>query len=311
MEKGNLEHCYGYPPFSVLDGRGGRWLARKKAWRDFGLTGEVGRGAIHNSLMTLPFKNSGDRPAWIDCSPFDPVLTELLYNWFCPKTGVILDPFAGGPVRGVVACLMGRRYIGIDVRPEQVEANQSQARSLCDGADPQPIWIVGDSVKIRDHTRVQADFVFSCPPYHDLERYSCQPDDLSTMPWDVFLGAYRHIIKQACRLLREDRFAAFVVGDVRDKAGCYRGLPSETIRAFSDAGLKLYNEAALITPVGTLALRAHGAFKARKLGKGHQNVLVFVKGDPRTAARETSPGALMDLSEIGEKKGFEGQPENV
>jgi hypothetical protein len=72
-------------------------------------------------------------------------------------------------------------------------------------------------------------------------------------------------------------------------------LPSETIRAFSDAGLKLYNEAALITPVGTLALRAHGTFKARKLGKGHQNVLVFVKGDPRKAARETSPSALINL----------------
>jgi hypothetical protein len=118
------------------------------------------------------------------------------------------------------------------------------------------------------------------------------------MPWEIFLGAYRHIIQQVCRFLREDRFAAFVVGDVRDKAGCYRGLPSETIRAFADAGLRLYNEAALVTPVGSLALRAHGVFKTRKLGRGHQSVLVFVKGDPREAARFTSPGPLLDLGKL-------------
>lgn len=190
--------------------------------------------------------------------------------------------------------MMGRRYVGIDVRAEQVEANQAQATTLCK-VEPRPVWRIGDSARLRDITRVRADFVFSCPPYHDLERYSTNHADLSNMPWEVFLGAYRHIIRQSCRLLRDDRFAAFVVGDVRDKAGCYRALPSETIRAFSDSGLRLYNEAALVTPVGSLAVRAHGTFKSRKLGRAHQAVLVFVKGDPEKAASQTSPGPLLDL----------------
>lgn len=299
MGKGLLEQCYGYPPFSVLDTRCGRWQDRKKAWRALGLMGEVGRGKVQQNLASLPIKSNGARPIWVESSPFDPVLSELLYNWFCPSGGVVLDPFAGGPVRGVVASLMGRRYIGVDVRSEQVEANRAQAASLCT-RDPRPVWRVGDSARLRDVTRVRADFVFSCPPYHDLERYSSQADDLSTMPWEIFLGTYRHICKQACHLLRSDRFAAFVVGDVRDKAGCYRGLPSETIRAFGDAGLRLYNEAALVTPVGSLAMRAHGTFKARKLGKSHQTILIFVKGDPKRAASFTSPGALPDLSRYGQ-----------
>ena len=33
-------------------------------------------------------------------SIFDPVVCELAYTWFAPVGGVVLDPFAGGSVRG-------------------------------------------------------------------------------------------------------------------------------------------------------------------------------------------------------------------
>jgi hypothetical protein len=59
---------------------------------------------------------------------------------------------------------------------------------------------------------------------------------------------------------------------------------SDTITAFHDAGAMLYNEAILVTAVGSLPIRVGRQFSAgRKLGKTHQNVLVFVKGDPRKA----------------------------
>lgn len=131
-----------------------------------------------------------------------------------------------------------------------------------------------------------ADLIFSCPPYYDLEKYSDDPRDLSAMPWDDFVAAYRRIIALSAAKLRSDRFACFVVGDVRDKAGNYRNLPGVTIDAFRDAGLHLYNTAVLVTPVGSLPIRINAQFKgSRKLGKTHQDVLVFVKGDARAAAR--------------------------
>jgi len=49
-------------------------------------------------------------------SIFDPVLTELCYRWFSPRGGQILDPFAGGSVRGIVASALGREYTGIELR---------------------------------------------------------------------------------------------------------------------------------------------------------------------------------------------------
>jgi hypothetical protein len=33
-------------------------------------------------------------------SIFDPVLCELVYRWFCPPAGLVLDPLVGGSVRG-------------------------------------------------------------------------------------------------------------------------------------------------------------------------------------------------------------------
>ncbi len=69
-----------------------------------------------------------------------------------------------------------------------------------------------------------------------------------------------------------------------------------SVAAFEAAGLKLYNEAVLVTSAGSLPLRAGKPFeKSRKLGKSHQNVLVFVKGDPVAATAAVGPvefGAL-------------------
>jgi hypothetical protein len=217
-------------------------------------------------------------------SIFDPVLTELSYRWYVPPGGTILDPFAGGSVRGIVAAALNFRYVGIDLRPEQIEANRIQAAAIVPHNPPD--WRCGDSADIGTLAAdVDADFVFSCPPYGDLERYSDDPRDLSTLKHTAFIEAYRAIIAAACGRLKPHRFATFVVGDFRDKRGMYRNFVGDTVSAFLDAGLEYYNEAILVTAVGSLPIRVGRQFEsARKLGKTHQNVLTFVKGDPKRAA---------------------------
>ena len=231
-------------------------------------------------------------------SIFDPVLCELAYRWFCPPGGLVLDPFAGGSVRGIVASKLNRQYLGIELRPEQIAANRAQADAIC--GDPMPCWHEGDSRNLaRLAEGCAADFVFSCPPYGDLERYSDDPRDLSTMPYAEFLAGYREIIAASIALLKPDRFACFVVGDFRDKTGCYRGFPWHTCQAFEDAGARLYNEAVLLTAIGSLPIRVGKQFEAsRKLGKTHQNVLCFVKGDPRAAT------AAVGSCETGDPEAF-------
>ncbi len=210
-------------------------------------------------------------------SIFDPVLCEVVYNWFCPKGGVIFDPFAGGSVRGVVAELTGRKYIGIDLSQKQVDANQLNADRLgvC------PAWHCDDSRNADKYLQDgSADMVFSCPPYHNLEKYSDHPLDLSNMNYADFIDAYTEIIARSCSKLKENRFAVFVVGDIRDNKGAYRDFISSTKRIFQESGLCLYNEIILLEQYGTAPARAGNVFRAKKkLVKVHQNVLVFYKGD--------------------------------
>jgi DNA modification methylase len=221
-------------------------------------------------------------------SIFDPVLCEIAYRWFCPPGGMVLDPFAGGSVRGIVASRLGRGYLGIELRAEQVAANEAQ---LDLAGDPVPRWVCGDSSELsRLAGDVDADLVFSCPPYWNLERYSDDPVDLSTMGVDAFFEAYTAIIAASVDRLREDRFAVWIVGDVRDEDGCFVNLPGRTVEAFEAAGARFYNDAILVTAVGSLPVRAGRQFVAsRKLGRTHQNVMVFVKGDPKRATEACGP----------------------
>jgi DNA modification methylase len=277
------------PPFSVLDARSGAWQDRKRAWLSTGIRGEVGR-ACHGSCAwgdlsehprsaesTRKIASVGD-----GATVFDPVLCELAYRWFCPPAGLVLDPFAGGSVRGLVAGALGRGYYGIDLRAEQVAANEEQAEAIATAVCP--AWVCADSASALA-SAPPADFVFSCPPYGSLERYSDDERDLSAMTEERFVEAYRTIVAAACARLRADRFACFVVGDYRDTRGAYRDFVGTTVGAFRNAGLALYNEAALVTAVGSASMRVSKQFAAgRKLCKTHQNVLVFVKGDWRKAA---------------------------
>lgn len=243
------------------------------------------------SLGAKVFGTEGNASEQSGTSIFDPVLCEIAYRWFCPPGGLILDPFAGGSVRGIVAAKLGRPYIGQELREEQVAANRAQADEICADDDHPPAWVAGDSRNIdRICADVHADMVFSCPPYADLERYSDNPADLSTMAYADFRAAYFEIVSKACARLRPDSFACFVVGEVRDKRGNYIDFVGDTVQAFRDAGLHYYNEAILITAAGSLPIRAGKPFSAsRKLGKTHQNVLVFVKGDGKRAAQRCGP----------------------
>ena len=583
------------PPFSVLDGRQGYWLDRKRTWLSLGITSEKGRGqdgdatksgmtfsvsAQHGSVYdrkNLIEKRDGKDYSWkefaekypeeikaVGDSIFDPVLVELANKWYCPPHGTVLDPFAGGSVRGIVTVMTGREYTGIELRKEQVEANRINweeidgqviskefipedyterltkveqrgdyffkrddmfaiagsrggkvrscwilaqgavglvtagsrqspqvnivaniakrlgipcrvhtpegeltpelisarrlgaeiiqhkagynsvivARSREDakalgwteipfgmeckeaikqtrgqvenipeqakrlvvpvgsgmslsgilhglndngivmpvlgvmvGADPtkrldeyapknwremvtlinagvdyhdraktteiegvvldpiyeakcipflekgdclwcvgirqtesvktekiggQPEWINADSRRMNEvlPEGKQFDLIFSCPPYADLEVYSDDPDDISNKEYDEFLALYREIIQKSVDRLKDDRFAVWVVGDVRDKKGYYHDFISDSIKAFTDAGMHLYNEGIYLQPIGSLPMRAGNIFRAaRKLGKAHQNLLVFAKGQPEKISIEGITEAVAEQFE--------------
>jgi hypothetical protein len=292
------------PPFSVLDTRSGDWQDRKRHWLSLGIESELGRDveSVGFSRKANEYlKWAGNKTG---ISIFDPVICELSYRWFNIPNGKILDCFAGGSVRGIVAAKLGYEYLGNDLRSEQIDANRINAKEVLQDAEIYPTWTCGDSLNIDTIAKgYEADFLFSCPPYADLEVYSDLKEDISNMPYKDFITVYRDIIRKSCTLLKEDRFAVFVVGDVRDNKGFYQNFVSDTIQAFIDSGLLLYNEMILCTQIAAKALTVSKGFNAsRKIGKVHQNVLVFYKGNPKNIKANYPK---LDLSYIEEQNEIE------
>lgn len=128
---------FGIPPFSVLDARSGDWQERKQQWLGLGIKSEIGRGT--NLTYALPMQGWDrnnmqetyyDEAKKTGTSVFDPVLCELVYRWFSPFGGQVIDPFAGGSVRGIIAGMLKRRYWGCDLMQNQIDANNEQADKL-------------------------------------------------------------------------------------------------------------------------------------------------------------------------------------
>ena len=261
------------PPFSILDTKSGNWQKRKKLWINKGIKSEVGRDVSVINMDTESKENNSTEYV----SVFDPALCEVIYHWFCKDGGNILDPFAGGSVRGIVANYLGYNYYGIDIREEQIQSNRDQAIKIL-AIDNQPNWYVGDSnLVLNDKFNIEFDLVFSCPPYADLEVYSNLDGDISNKPYNEFLKLYESIIEKSCRKLKIGGYACFVVGEVRDKKGNYYGFVPDTINAFKKCGMNFYNEAILLNAIASASMRANGNMKSQKLVKVHQNVLIFKK----------------------------------
>lgn len=301
---GILEDKFGVPPFSILDTKQKYWIDRKKEWLELGINSEIGREGFTEDL----WKNQewleehgkgGKSSSKSGISVFDPVVCELAYKWFCQPNGSILDPFAGGSVRGVVASKLGYEYTGIDLREEQMKANIENFNKI-DNLKTKPRWIMGDSANIDKLIDGKYDLLFSCPPYHDLEKYGNDPNDLSNMSYNDFKEKYREIIKKSVNLLKMNRFAVFIVGEIRGEDGFYKNFVHETISMFLDAGMKFYNDIVLVAPVASMSLRVDGQFTpTRKIGKIHQNMLVFFQGDVETLqSLPNNPKFFTSLNEI-------------
>ena len=272
------------PPFTILDGRQSYWMERKRQWVKLGVLAEEGKGHLGSTVVKTEWMQRGESTGG---STFDPVLAELVYRWFCPAGGTVLDPFAGEATKGVISGALGHPYFGIELRQGQVDANRGQWGRVAANLGPgwstvDPVWACGDSSKLSSIVgEAKFDLVFTSPPYYDLEIYSkLEKDGSAFETYDMFMAWYCGIFRQAVAALKGDRFLVVKIGDVRDKQGFYYNFLGDNLRCFTDLGLGFYNEAVLVTPVGSLPIRTSRQFKSfRKLGRGHQNVLVFFKGN--------------------------------
>lgn len=291
--KGALQDKFIIPPFSVFDTKAGYWQDRKRKWLEKtgnlsetrnGEFGKLGASAILDEV------NDGT-------SNFDPVLAEIIYKWFCVPGGKILDPFGGEQTKGVVAGELGFQYTAVEFRQDQVDLNKSKTNVY-----PAVTYICGDSNNIKELIKDRGfDLCFTSPPYYDLEVYS--KDDMSALgTYEEFMQMYENIFKQCYDMIADDSFLVVKVGEIRNKkTGEYRSFVADNVKLFTRLGFKFYNDIVLLNMIGTSGLRANNLFRARKIVKTHQNILVFYKGDLKNIKEKFTE---IDFSEVLQNENF-------
>lgn len=269
-DTGSLQRDFIAPPFSILDGRQGYWLERKRWWKD-----KIQDKAQARDVKAIEYDFKGIGGASI----LDPALSELVLTWFTPHKGAkVFDTFAGDTVFGYVAGKLGHDFTGIELRKEQTDFNNERTRELT------ARYITDDGRNVDKYIgEGTQDLYFSCPPYYDLEVYSDDPNDASNQDtYEDFYKILDEAFAKAIKCLAPNRFAVVVVGNTRDKkTGGYYNFVGDVIRTFTENGMHLYNDMILIDPVGSAGIRARPSMEHRKVVKVHQNVLVFYKGDQR------------------------------
>lgn len=302
------------PPFSILDTRKGYWQDRKKKWYD--IIGDMGesrndtlvtsleikykdlyqRTREHRKELGISFKEYIEKYVSQEdlekeqakivaqgVSILDPVMAEIVCRWFGQENGKAFDCFAGDSVFGFVATYLGNDFTGVELREKQAALNNERvegmnARYICD-----------DGQNVAQHIEPESqDLLFSCPPYFDLEKYSDLPNDASNQgSYEDFIKILENAFTGAVSCLKENRFAAICVGDVRDKnTGFYYDFCGDIKRIFKQNGMRLYNEIILVEQTASTALRASRYMDSRKVAKTHQHLLVFFKGDPKKIKKE-------------------------
>ncbi len=285
-----LSDRYIVPPFSILNTITQNWQKRKDVWEKMGINSVQGRNVKRNNANPVnTFSARGEKAKEAErTSTFDPLLAEILCKWFSNQRDVVLDPFAGGSVRGIVCAALDRDYLGIDLSATQVAENYEQlvdveTRYELDGHAQ---WVCEDSEAYLKEAAYSfiADMILTCPPYYNLEKYSENPQDLSNLPtYRAFIDKYAQILRYSAIILADNRFFVIVVSEVRNPiTGEDYGLVPDTIRILKECGLHYYNEIILENNIGSLPIRAPKYFdQSRKIGRHHQNILVFYKGNPK------------------------------
>jgi hypothetical protein len=151
-----------------------------------------------------------------------PQIATQIYSRYTRQGETVLDLFLGSGTSAIEAVRMGRRCIGVELKPELVAYVRAK---LPDGALEDQVQVLeGDSTQVETAERVRralsaweqthAQLVVLHPPYHDIIPFSDLPEDLSNAPdTEGFLEGFAAAARNAYVLLDPGRFACLIIGD--------------------------------------------------------------------------------------------------
>jgi hypothetical protein len=207
----------------VNDTELGERLVKKTAFSDIDLARWREYGDIYTDSLWLIDSRDKTGGHQLDYhGNYIPQIATQIFTRYTRQDDVIVDLFLGSGTSAIEALRLGRRCIGVELKPDLVDhvrdklPVESLEAGICllegDSTLPETVEKVREVLKSWDQEHAQ--LVMLHPPYHNIIRFSDSPADLSNAPTvDEFLDQFEIVARHGFDLLQAGRFACLVIGD--------------------------------------------------------------------------------------------------
>ena len=259
-----IDEQFGWLPLSVIEPT----KESKAVWSEAYLDDGENESRRSNDAEYLP---------GLKFSEFHAGLAEQILRYWSMKGSVVVDPFAGRATRAVVANKLGRQYEGYEISPSTYKRSKEHFKKL--GVSPKLYNLDGLFLAKNDNDSV--DLVFTCPPYHDIEKYESVQNQNQLSDCASYEEFCRHIKCSGYhinRVLKPGAFCVWVVGDWRcPKGNGFRSFHSDLISLFTQEKL-IHHDTIIMKNISPFApLQAGKVASKRYTSKIHEYIMVFRK----------------------------------
>jgi len=265
-----VKEAFGFLPYSVWDLKKPKSLM--ELIRDTG--DPTGKKRTDNSNRKIPNYRY---------SIFNPAVADRIIRYYSNEGDKIVDPCGGRSTRGVMSIILGRNYEGYEIAPETHKMTVEQLEATKTNFETKGDFVLhhGDGCLLSNTPDKSCDLAFTCPPYHQQEKYESFPGQLSDInSYEGFLDKIGLMAKSMFRVLKNNTPCVWVINDWRD-SGEYRCFHGDSIDIFRDAGFKMWDVIINVLHVPWAGVGVATWAERYRAVKSHEYILVFAKGDLR------------------------------
>jgi hypothetical protein len=176
---------------------------KQKPWSDIDLNRwREYEEILTDSLWDFPSRASGEGHKLDYHGNFIPQIATQIFSRYSKRDEIVLDLFLGSGTSAIEAVRLGRRCIGVELKPELVEYVRDKIQP--DLLDSRIHLLQGNSADPEITCRIsgilqtmQTDFAHLLilhPPYADIIKFSDSPADLSNVPTtESFLDGFETV----------------------------------------------------------------------------------------------------------------------
>ncbi len=207
-------------------------------WKDY-------QDIITDSLWIIPKRSrEGGHLGWY-WGNFIPQIPSQIMLRYSKKGSWVIDPFMGSGTTLIEAIRLGRNAVGIEINEKIADKAREYVGNIGESSGSHYEIITGNSLNLdytsmMERLRIKSfDLAIVHPPYHDIIKFSDDPEDLSNAPsTDNFLERMEELAATLFSILKRRGYLALVIGDKYERGELFP-LGFRTMESFLGAGFRL------------------------------------------------------------------------